>query len=48
MPLGRFLNVLKEKKPQYMRLLKESFNPETSAFTDVPSSNKHRMGRYPL
>ncbi|HWR28065.1 MAG TPA: arsenosugar biosynthesis radical SAM (seleno)protein ArsS [Candidatus Thermoplasmatota archaeon] len=29
MPLGRFLNVLKEKKPQYLRLLKESFNPET-------------------
>jgi len=29
MPLGRFLNVLKEKRPQYLRLLKESFNPET-------------------
>ena len=29
MPLGRFLNVLQEKKPQYMKLLKESFNPET-------------------
>ncbi len=29
MPLGRFLEVLKEKKPQYMKLLKESFNPET-------------------
>jgi radical SAM/Cys-rich protein len=29
MPLGRFLNVLKEKKPQYMQLLKDSFNPET-------------------
>ena len=29
MPLGRFLTVLKEKKPQYLRLLKESFNPET-------------------
>jgi radical SAM/Cys-rich protein len=29
MPLGRFLDVLKEKKPQYMKLLKESFNPET-------------------
>jgi radical SAM/Cys-rich protein len=29
MPLGRFLNVLKEKKLQYIRLLKESFNPET-------------------
>jgi len=29
MPIGRFLNVLKNKKPQYIRLLKESFNPET-------------------
>jgi radical SAM/Cys-rich protein len=29
MPLGRFLTVLKEKKPEYMKLLKESFNPET-------------------
>jgi len=29
MPLGRFLNVLKEKKVEYMRLLKESFNPDT-------------------
>lgn len=29
MPLGRFLEVLKDKKQQYMRLLKESFNPET-------------------
>jgi radical SAM/Cys-rich protein len=29
MPLGRFLNVLKEKKPQYMALLKNSYNPET-------------------
>lgn len=29
MPLGRFLDVLKEKKPHYMRLLKESFNPQT-------------------
>jgi radical SAM/Cys-rich protein len=29
MPLGRFLDVLKEKKPHYMGLLKESFNPET-------------------
>jgi radical SAM/Cys-rich protein len=29
MPLGRFLDVLKEKKPQYLKLLKESFNPET-------------------
>jgi radical SAM/Cys-rich protein len=29
MPLGRFLNVLKEKKPQYMTLLKNSFNPDT-------------------
>jgi len=29
MPLGRFLDVLKEKKPQYMDLLKRSFNPET-------------------
>lgn len=31
MPLGRFLDVLKDKKQQYMRLLKESFNPETLA-----------------
>lgn len=29
MPLGRFLNVLKDKKLQYIHLLKESFNPET-------------------
>jgi radical SAM/Cys-rich protein len=29
MPLGRFLNVLRERKPHYIRLLKESFNPET-------------------
>lgn len=29
MPLGRFLNVLQEKKPHYMKLLKDSFNPET-------------------
>lgn len=29
MPIGRFLDVLKDKKPQYMRLLKQSFNPET-------------------
>jgi len=29
MPLGRFLNVLQGKKPEYMRLLKDSFNPET-------------------
>ena len=29
MPLGRFLDVLKEKKLQYMHLLKQSFNPET-------------------
>jgi radical SAM/Cys-rich protein len=29
MPLGRFLNVLKEKKLQYLQLLKESFNPQT-------------------
>ncbi len=29
MPLGRFLNVLKEKKTEYMELLKRSFNPET-------------------
>jgi radical SAM/Cys-rich protein len=29
MPLGRFLNVLQRKKPEYMRLLKDSFNPET-------------------
>jgi radical SAM/Cys-rich protein len=29
MPLGRFLDVLKDKKQQYMRLLKESFNPQT-------------------
>jgi radical SAM/Cys-rich protein len=29
MPLGRFLNVLKEKKPQYLTLLKDSFNPDT-------------------
>lgn len=29
MPLGRFLNVLKNKKSQYMRILKESFNSKT-------------------
>jgi len=29
MPLGRFLDVLKEKKLHYINLLKESFNPET-------------------
>lgn len=29
MPLGRFLNVLKGKKKEYMNLLKGSFNPET-------------------
>jgi radical SAM/Cys-rich protein len=29
MPIGRFLDVLKDKKPQYMSLLKQSFNPET-------------------
>lgn len=29
MPLGRFMNVLKGKKTEYMRLLKGSFNPET-------------------
>jgi radical SAM/Cys-rich protein len=29
MPLGRFLTVLKERKPQYMDLLKNSFNPKT-------------------
>jgi radical SAM/Cys-rich protein len=29
MPLGRFLDVLKDKKPQYMELLKQSFNPRT-------------------
>jgi radical SAM/Cys-rich protein len=29
MPLGRFLNVLKGNKTEYMRLLKNSFNPET-------------------
>jgi radical SAM/Cys-rich protein len=29
MPLGRFLDVLKEKQPQYMTLLKQSFNPQT-------------------
>jgi len=29
MPLGRFLDVLREKKPQYMNLLKQSFNPQT-------------------
>jgi radical SAM/Cys-rich protein len=29
MPLGRFLNLLKEKKPLYMNLLKNSFNPKT-------------------
>jgi radical SAM/Cys-rich protein len=29
MPLGRFLDVLKDKKPQYMKLLIQSFNPQT-------------------
>jgi len=29
MPLGRFLNVLKGKKAAYIKLLKDSFNPET-------------------
>jgi radical SAM/Cys-rich protein len=29
MPIGRFLDILKEKKPQYMALLKQSFNPQT-------------------
>jgi radical SAM/Cys-rich protein len=29
MPIGRFLDVLKDKKSQYMTLLKQSFNPET-------------------
>jgi radical SAM/Cys-rich protein len=29
MPLGRFLNVLKDRKSKYLRLLKDSFNPET-------------------
>lgn len=29
MPLGRFLNVLGKKKPEYIRLLKDSFNPKT-------------------
>jgi len=29
MPIGRFLDILKEKKPQYMRVLKQSFNPQT-------------------
>jgi radical SAM/Cys-rich protein len=29
MPLGRFLNILRGKKTDYMKLLKESFNPET-------------------
>jgi hypothetical protein len=29
MPIGRFINVLKDKKPQYMTLLKQSFNPQT-------------------
>jgi radical SAM/Cys-rich protein len=29
MPLGRFLNVLKEKKKEYLELLKGSFNPAT-------------------
>ncbi|MCX6662552.1 MAG: arsenosugar biosynthesis radical SAM protein ArsS [Euryarchaeota archaeon] len=29
MPLGRFLNMLQGKKPEYMKLLKDSFNPET-------------------
>jgi len=29
MPIGRFLDVLKDKKPQYMTLLKQSFNSQT-------------------
>lgn len=29
MPIGRFLDVLKDKKPEYMALLKQSFNPQT-------------------
>lgn len=29
MPIGRFLEMLKEKKPEYMSLLKQSFNPQT-------------------
>ncbi len=29
MAIGRFLDVLKDKKPQYMAILKQSFNPET-------------------
>lgn len=29
MPLGRFLNILKGKRQQYLQLLKDSFNPET-------------------
>jgi radical SAM/Cys-rich protein len=29
MPIGRFLDVIKDKKPQYMTLLKQSFNPQT-------------------
>jgi radical SAM/Cys-rich protein len=29
MPIGRFLDVLKDKKPQYMTLLKQSFNRQT-------------------
>jgi len=29
MPIGRFLDVLKDKKSQYMTLLKQSFNPQT-------------------
>jgi len=29
MPLGRFLDVLKDQKPKYIALLKQSFNPQT-------------------
>jgi len=29
MPIGRYLDVLKDKKSQYMTLLKQSFNPQT-------------------
>jgi radical SAM/Cys-rich protein len=31
MPIGRYLYVLKDKKPQYMTLLKQSFNSQTLA-----------------
>jgi radical SAM/Cys-rich protein len=31
MPIGRFLDVIKDKKPQYMTLLKQSFNSQTLA-----------------